>query len=79
MTVVQRQPDIILGSWCGKRFHPHKVAQRDGWQAVPAVVNNEVYEIKSANILQPGPAALSDGLDQLYSITSSWRESITST
>ncbi len=76
MTVVERQPDIILGSWCGKRFHPHKVGERDGWQKVPAVVNKEVYEIKSAHILQPGPAALSDGLDQLYAITSSWRESI---
>ena len=75
MTVVERQPDIILGSWCGKRFHPHKVGEREGWQKVPAVVNNEVYEIKSAHILQPGPAALSDGLDQLYAITSSWRES----
>ena len=78
MTVVERQPDIILGSWCGKRFHPHKVGERDGWQDVPAVLNNEVYEIKSANILQPGPAALSDGLDQLYAITSAWKEDIKS-
>lgn len=73
MTVVERKPDIILGSWCGKRFHPHKVGERVGWQDVPAVTNNEVYEIKSANILQPGPAALSDGLDQLYEITTAWR------
>lgn len=72
LTVVERNPDIILGSWCGKRFHPHKVGEREGWQDVPAVVTNEIYEIKSAHILQPGPAALSDGLDQLYNIISAW-------
>lgn len=73
MTVVQRQPDIIIGSWCGRRFHPHKVTQREGWENIPAVTNGFVFEIKSANILQPGPAALSDGLDQLSSIIQQWR------
>jgi iron complex transport system substrate-binding protein len=73
LTVVERQPDIIIGSWCGKKFHPDKVAERDGWAEVPAVVNSEVYEIKSAYILQPGPAALSDGLDQLFDIMKEWR------
>ena len=72
MTVVEQQPDIIIGSWCGKKFHPDKVAEREGWKEVPAVVNDNVYEIKSAYILQPGPAALTEGLDQLFEITSSW-------
>jgi iron complex transport system substrate-binding protein len=72
LEVVAKQPDIIIGSWCGKRFHPHKVGERDGWSDVPAVQSNHVYEIKSANILQPGPAALSDGLDQLHQIISDW-------
>ncbi|MBX2848619.1 MAG: cobalamin-binding protein [Acidiferrobacterales bacterium] len=74
MSVVQRNPDIIIGSWCGKRFHPHKVGKRDGWSEVNAVLNKEVYEIKSAHILQPGPAALTDGLDQIFAITSQWHE-----
>lgn len=72
LEVVAKQPDIIIGSWCGRRFHPHKVGERDGWSNVPAVRNNQVFEIKSANILQPGPAALSDGLDQLHQIISAW-------
>jgi iron complex transport system substrate-binding protein len=72
LEVVTKQPDIIIGSWCGKRFHPHKVGEREGWNNVPAVRTNHVYEIKSAHILQPGPAALSDGLDQLHAIISGW-------
>lgn len=72
LTVAKRNPDIIIGSWCGKRFHPHKVGEREGWADVPAVVNNEIFELKSALILQPGPAALSDGLDQLQTIISGW-------
>ena len=72
LTVVERKPDIIIGSWCGKKFHPNKVAERPGWENVQAVLDQEVYEIKSAYILQPGPAALTDGLDQLFEITSAW-------
>jgi len=72
MEVVARAPDIVIGSWCGKRFHPHKVGEREGWANVPAVIDNEVYEIKSAVILQPGPAAMTDGLDQLFDITKRW-------
>lgn len=72
LTVVERAPDIIIGSWCGKKFHPNKVGERQGWQDVPAVKTNHVFEIKSAYILQPGPAALTDGLDQLFDITSNW-------
>jgi iron complex transport system substrate-binding protein len=73
MTVVARQPDIIIGSWCGKKFHPNKVGLRAGWADVPAVINQQVFEIKSAHILQPGPAALGDGLDQLFEIMQNWQ------
>ena len=64
--VVRRQPDLILGSWCGKKFRPAKVAARPGWQEIPAVRNAQLHEIKSPIILQPGPAALFDGLDELH-------------
>ncbi len=64
----RRRPDIIIGSWCGKKFRPEKVAAREGWQNVPAVMRNEIHEIKSADILQPGPAALGDGLRSLHEI-----------
>ena len=63
--VVRRAPDVIIGSWCGKRFRPERVAARPGWQAIPAVRSGHLYEIKSPDILQPGPAALTDGLEQL--------------
>jgi len=66
--VIRRAPDIIIGSWCGKKFNKEKVAARPGFDAVPAVRNNRLYEIKSALILQPGPAALTDGLKALESI-----------
>jgi len=70
--VIRRQPDIIIGSWCGKKFRPEKVAARPGWSEIPAVKNNALYEIKSAEILQPGPAALSDGLSRLCTIMDTW-------
>jgi iron complex transport system substrate-binding protein len=70
--VIDRQPDIIVGSWCGKKFRPEHVAQREGWGAIPAVQNNQIFEIKSVNILQPGPAALTDGLAELQKIVSDW-------
>ena len=70
--VIQRAPDIIIGSWCGKKFRPEKVAARRGWDAIPAVQNGDLYEIKSAEILQPGPAALTDGLEQLREIIANW-------
>jgi len=70
--VVRRRPDIIIGSWCGKKFRPEKVAARPGWSEIPAVRNNALYEIKSAEILQPGPAALSDGLSRLCAIIDVW-------
>jgi iron complex transport system substrate-binding protein len=70
--VVRRAPDIILGTWCGKRFHPERVAARPGWDAIPAVRHGDLYEIKSPIILQPGPAALFDGLDAIHRIITAW-------
>ena len=66
--VIGRAPEIIIGSWCGKKFSKEKVAARPGFDAIPAVQNRKLYEIKSALILQPGPAALTDGLLALESI-----------
>jgi iron complex transport system substrate-binding protein len=66
--VIGRAPDIIIGSWCGKKFSSEKVAARPGFVAIPAVRNRRLYEIKSALILQPGPAALTDGLLALENI-----------
>jgi len=66
--VIKRQPDIIIGSWCGKKLRPEKVGKRPGFDRVPAVYSGALYEIKSSLILQPGPAALTDGLDALVSI-----------
>jgi len=72
--VIAAKPDILIGSWCGKKFVPTKVAGRPGFSKVPAVANGWLREIKSALILQPGPAALTDGLDQLAGIISEWVE-----
>jgi iron complex transport system substrate-binding protein len=68
----RRAPDLIVGSWCGKKFRPERVAARTGWQGVPAVRDGELHEIKSCDILQPGPAALTDGLAQLHRLCSAW-------
>ena len=73
--VVRRAPDVILGSWCGKRFRPAAVAARAGWAAVPAVRDGELHEIKSPLILQPGPAALTDGLDAIHHVLRQWSTS----
>src|SRR5690349_15218021 len=70
--VVRRAPDLILGSWCGKRFRPERVAARPGWEAIPAVRDGELHEVKSPIILQPGPAALFDGLAELHRIIAAW-------
>ncbi|MCA0214018.1 MAG: cobalamin-binding protein [Proteobacteria bacterium] len=70
--IVRRNPDIIIGSWCGKKFRAEKVAARVGWQTVNAVKNGQLFEIKSADILQPGPAALTDGVAQLHRIMVDW-------
>jgi len=70
--VVDAAPDIIIGSWCGKKFRADAVAARPGWQGLPAVRDGELHEIKSPLILQPGPAALTDGLDALHAIIAHW-------
>jgi iron complex transport system substrate-binding protein len=72
-TVVAAQPDIILGSWCGKKFVPAKVSARPGFANVPAVRDGWLREIKSPLILQPGPAALTDGLDAMSAIVAQWQ------
>jgi iron complex transport system substrate-binding protein len=68
----RRAPDVIIGSWCGKKFRPEKVGARAGWAEVPAVRDGELHEIKSCDILQPGPAALTDGLERLHKICAHW-------
>jgi iron complex transport system substrate-binding protein len=72
--VIARAPDIIIGSWCGKKFRADRLAARPGWSAVPAVARGELHEIKSPLILQPGPAALTDGLDALHAIIARWAQ-----
>jgi len=70
--VIRRAPDLILGSWCGKKFRPEKVAARPGWGAIPAVRDGALHEIKSPIILQPGPAALTDGVREIARIVQAW-------
>ena len=73
--IVRRNPDIIFGSWCGKKFRPENVAARAGWADVAAVKNQQLFEIKSPDILQPGPAALTDGVRKLHSHILQWMDS----
>ena len=75
--VIAAAPDIVVGSWCGKRFRPEKVAARPGFSAIPAVRDGALYEIKAPLILQPGPAALTDGLPALRAIVAAWSERVT--
>ena len=72
--VVARAPEIVFGSWCGKKFRPEKVAARPGWQDLPAVRDGQLFEVKSPIILQPGPAALTDGLRELHARIAAWAE-----
>lgn len=72
LEVPRRAPDIVFGSWCGKKFRPERVAARPGWDAVPAVRDGALHEVKSSLILQPGPAALTDGLDSLHEAIRRW-------
>ncbi len=72
--VIRRAPDIILGSWCGKRFRPEQLRARPGWEAIPAVQHGQIFEIKSPDILQPGPAALTDGVQQIHTLVQRWTE-----
>jgi len=68
-------PDVILASWCGKKVVAARIRGRPGWDAIPAVRNDRIVEIKSSLILQPGPAALTDGLDAI--LAALWRETKT--
>jgi iron complex transport system substrate-binding protein len=70
--VIAREPDLIIGSWCGKKFRPERVAARPGFAQIHAVQTTNLYEIKSSLILQPGPAALTDGLAKLQEIIQGW-------
>lgn len=70
--IIARAPDIVFGSWCGKKFQPAKVAARPGWETVPAVRTGDLHEIKSPLILQPGPAALTDGVRAIAAVTRAW-------
>lgn len=72
--VIAAQPDIIIGSWCGKKFVPAKVAARPGFDTIPAVRDGFLREVKSTIILQPGPAALTDGLDAMTAIVTAWAQ-----
>lgn len=66
--VIARAPEVIVGSWCGKPVRPARIAARPGWGGVPAVKNGHIYEVKSTYILQPGPAALTEGVRRLHDI-----------
>lgn len=70
--IIDSAPDVIIASWCGKKVRPEKIAARTGWQDIPAVRNGRIIEIKSPLILQPGPAALTDGLDAI--VAAIWPE-----
>jgi iron complex transport system substrate-binding protein len=70
--VAKRNPDVIIGSWCGKKFRPERVVARPGWDKVSAVKQGQLHEIKSSEILQPGPAALTDGLSRIHGILRAW-------
>jgi iron complex transport system substrate-binding protein len=72
--VIAAAPDLVIGSWCGKKFRPERVAARPGWADIPAVRHGEMHEVKSPLILQPGPAALTDGLAALHAIIERWAQ-----
>ena len=72
--IVRRNPEIIFGSWCGRKFRPDHMLARVGWENVNAVKNKQLFEIKSAEILQPGPAALTDGVEQIHRLIMNWAE-----
>jgi iron complex transport system substrate-binding protein len=68
--IAATRPDVILASWCGKKVVPDRIRSRPGWDQIPAVTANRIFEIKSPLILQPGPAALTDGLDAILAALS---------
>ena len=66
--VIASQPDVIIGSWCGKPVRKERIAARPGWDQIGAVRNGHIYEVKSTYILQPGPASLTEGVRQVHEI-----------
>ncbi|HHC08367.1 MAG TPA: cobalamin-binding protein [Actinobacteria bacterium] len=72
--VVARAPDLVFVSWCGKRYRPGAIETRPGWDAIPAVRDGEIHEIDAAIVLQPGPAALTDGLDAIHRVIARWAD-----
>ena len=72
--IIKFNPDIILVSWCGKKFKKNKMTSRKGWESINAIKNNNIYEIDSSVILQPGPAALTDGLMTISKIINHWHQ-----
>lgn len=70
--VIDKNPDIILASWCGKMVKKKKIRQRPGWDTIKAIKNDDLYELKSEIILQPGPASVTEGLSQLHQIFANW-------
>jgi iron complex transport system substrate-binding protein len=70
-TVIARDPEVIIASWCGMKVNNTFIRQRPGWQSIAAVRRDRIYEIKSTYILQPGPAALTEGAQQLHAILAS--------
>lgn len=74
MEVVRRAPDIIIGSWCGKKFQPDVLRSRTDWDAIPALQNNMLFEIKSPDILSPGPSVITEGLRQISDIVARWQQ-----
>lgn len=70
--VLERDSDIMLASWCGKKFNKDNVLRRDGWKKLQFVINDEIHELPSEIILQPGPAALTDGIDLIMDIFDKW-------
>jgi iron complex transport system substrate-binding protein len=79
LEVVRRAPDVLIASWCGKKFNPQRVRERAGWAAVPAVASQRLFAIPSSEILQPGPAALTDGLQHLRTIIAQCARSMATT
>ncbi len=74
--VVRRAPDIIIGSWCGKKFQPASLHERPNWGSIPALRNGMVFEIKSPDILSPGPSVITDGLPQISALIARWQEMV---
>lgn len=70
--VLEKNPDIMIASWCGKKFKKDQVLTRSGWDNMQCVIDDEIFEIPSEIILQPGPAALTDGIDTIMEIFDKW-------